>query len=401
MIASDIQPFRIVEDKGFREFVQCLDPRYKLPSRPTIQNVHLQKIFDDLEKKLQANLNNIDSCAITTDGWSSKANESYITVTCHFIDSEFKLRSVVLGTWKLANELNHSAENISQSLRECLNKWNILEKVNYVVTDNAASMLKACELLEKKNLPCFAHSINLVVQDALSTEKVKVILTKCKRIVAYFKSSTIAYARLRKEQGDGKQYSLIQEVPTRWNSAFAMMQRILVIKDAIFSVLLSTPKAPQVFTADEVEQLEDFIRCTENELAEVKRITASTLEGDIQEPSTSKSMEVPEIYEFMKEKLSCKIKSNRADSIIALREYAEKPNEPLNSDPLEYWKTRTSDMRHLQILALRYLCIPATSSESERMFSKAGAVISDRRTRLKEKNVNMLLFINKNSWMIS
>ncbi|XP_036329769.1 zinc finger BED domain-containing protein 1-like [Rhagoletis pomonella] len=199
MNASDIQPFRIVEDKGFREFVQCLDPRYKLPSRPTIQNVHLQKIFDDLEKKLQANLNNIDSCAITTDGWSSKANESYITVTCHFIDSEFKLRSVVLGTSKLANELNHSAENISQSLRECLNKWNILEKVNYVVTDTAASMLKACELLEKKNLPCFAHSINLVVQDALSTEKVKVILTKCKRIVAYFKSSTIAYARLRKE----------------------------------------------------------------------------------------------------------------------------------------------------------------------------------------------------------
>ncbi|XP_017484756.1 PREDICTED: zinc finger BED domain-containing protein 1-like [Rhagoletis zephyria] len=368
------------------------------------------------------------------------------------------------GTSKLANELNHSAENISQSLRKCLNKWNILEKVNYVVTDNAASMLKACELLEKQNLPRFAHSINLVVQDALSTEKVKVILTKCKRIVAYLKSSTIAYARLRKEQGDGKQYSLIQEVPTRSNSAFAMMQRILVIKDAIFSVLLSTPKAPQVFTADEVEQLEDLclllgpfnaynssslgfslhdveveiqienscgiihiasslatlldprfksegfrsaqnvsqaFAVLENELDEVKRITVSTLGGDIQEPSTSKSMEVPEIYEFMKEKLSCKIKSNRADSIIALREYAEKPNEPLNSDPLEFWKTRTSDMRHLQILALRYLCIPATSSESERMFSKAGAVISDRHTRLKEKNVSMLLFINKNSWMIS
>ncbi|XP_039968933.1 uncharacterized protein LOC120780739 [Bactrocera tryoni] len=80
----------------------------------------------------------------------------------------------------------------------------------------------------------------------------------------------------------------------------------------------------------------------------------------------------------------------KTNPVITLREYTEKPNEPLDVDPLEYWKS-------MQIMACKYLCIPAT--ESERMFSKAGELVSDRRTRLKEKNVDMLLFINKSHEM--
>ncbi|XP_017468941.1 PREDICTED: zinc finger BED domain-containing protein 4-like [Rhagoletis zephyria] len=271
-----------------------------------------------------------------------------------------------------------------------------------------------------------------------------------------------------------------------------MVQRILLIKEAISAVLLSTPKAPTVLTADEILQLEDLclllepfnkntsivsanqyvtishvipIVCglystmlklesklqttegyetcaylaekikqrpfiyesrstprlatlldprfkkpgfrspqnatqasilLENELAGINRTISSTSTDKNDEPSKPEDLEIPEIYEFMKEKLSSRIKSNRADAIIALREYAEKPNEPLNTDPLEYWKTRSNDMKQLQVLASKYLYIPATSTKSERMFSKAGEIVSDRRSRLKAKNVNMLLFISKN-----
>ncbi|XP_049306269.1 uncharacterized protein LOC125776758 [Bactrocera dorsalis] len=137
----------------------------------------------------------------------------------------------------------------------------------------------------------------------------------------------------------------------------------------------------------------------ENELVEINRIAASSSNDNREEPSASKSVKIPQIYEFLTEKLSSKVKSNRADAIITLREYTEKPNEPLDVDPLEYWKTRSTEMKSMQIMACKYLCIPATSTESERMFSKAGELVSDRRTRLKEKNVDMLLFINKNHKM--
>lgn len=36
MIVEDMQPYRVVEDKGFRDFVATVDPRYQLPSRPTV-----------------------------------------------------------------------------------------------------------------------------------------------------------------------------------------------------------------------------------------------------------------------------------------------------------------------------------------------------------------------------
>jgi len=62
---------------------------------------------------------------------------------------------------------NHSAQNIADTLQEVLASWDLLEKTVCVVTNNASSMIKACELLKIRNIPCFAHTLNLVVQDGL------------------------------------------------------------------------------------------------------------------------------------------------------------------------------------------------------------------------------------------
>jgi len=49
-------------------------------------------------------------------------------------------------------------------------------------------------------------------------------------------------------------------------------------------------------------------------------------------------------------------------------------------------------------ITVKYLCVPASSVESERTFSTAGQ-ISDKRASLKEKNINILIFMNKNRWI--
>ena len=46
-------------------------------------------------------------------------------------------------------------------------------------------------------------------------------------------------------------------------------------------------------------------------------------------------------------------------------------------------------------IARKYLAIPGSSVPSEQLFSKAGELISQRRSQLKPKNVDMLLFLNK------
>jgi hypothetical protein len=44
----------------------------------------------------------------------------------------------------------------------------------------------------------------------------------------------------------------------------------------------------------------------------------------------------------------------------------------------------------------KYQSVPATSAESERLFSTAGYIVNDLRKRLLSKNVEMLLFLHHN-----
>lgn len=148
MIATDFQPFSIVNDKGFRMFVELLDPRYKLPSTHTLCEKMLKDAYLVAYTKLKCELNSIKYLAITCDSWTSIATESYLTVTCHYI-KDFVLKSAVLSTKPLGGEANHTSENIAQNLRDIFNEWEIDSKIVCIVTDNAANIKKHAHFLKK------------------------------------------------------------------------------------------------------------------------------------------------------------------------------------------------------------------------------------------------------------
>ena len=39
MTATDVQPFPVVEDRGFRNYSKSLNPMYTIPSRKTLSNI--------------------------------------------------------------------------------------------------------------------------------------------------------------------------------------------------------------------------------------------------------------------------------------------------------------------------------------------------------------------------
>jgi len=65
-----------------------------------------------------------------------------------------------------------------------------------------------------------------------------------------------------------------------------------------------------------------------------------------------------------------------------------------NADPLVWWKRNEPTFSLLAAVAKRVLCIPATSAPSERVFSVAGQVISQKRTRLDPHYVKYTVFLH-------
>lgn len=64
------------------------------------------------------------------------------------------------------------------------------------------------------------------------------------------------------------------------------------------------------------------------------------------------------------------------------------------SCPLEWWFSKKEKYKLLAQLALRILCIPATSAPSERVFSVAGLTIAKDRAWLASQTANELLFLH-------
>lgn len=84
------------------------------------------------------------------------------------------------------------------------------------------------------------------------------------------------------------------------------------------------------------------------------------------------------------------------NALIEMCRYMEEKPVPRDQDPLLWWKSHEQAFPSLSRLAAKYLGITASSVPSERIFSKARELVSQRRNRLKGDDVNILLFLNKN-----
>ena len=79
MCIYDMQPLSVVENHGFRALLYSLDPRYKIISRNTLTKILLPKVYNQKKASLIEQLQEVDDIAITTDQWTSRANDGFTT----------------------------------------------------------------------------------------------------------------------------------------------------------------------------------------------------------------------------------------------------------------------------------------------------------------------------------
>ncbi|KAH7955965.1 hypothetical protein HPB52_005298 [Rhipicephalus sanguineus] len=172
----------------------------------------------------------VESISLTSEMWTSRSNQSYISLTCHYLTSNFEMRSFALENRSVTG--SHTACNILEHLQAMMEDWELpLKKVPaYVVTDNARNVRAAL-----RGISC-VHTLQLAIKDAKEeTAGVPVILKKCRAIVGHYKHSAQAAARLKDclRRMELSVLELIQDVQTRWNSEHDMLTRLVQLKEAI------------------------------------------------------------------------------------------------------------------------------------------------------------------------
>lgn len=99
---------------------------------------------------------------------------------------------------------------------------------------------------------CFAHTMNLIVQSALTLEEN--LINKTKNIVFHFRKSTVANNSLKTYQlnnGIKNPKKLIQDDSTRWNSTYYMVCRFVELETSIHGTLGLLNIAPENLRPEE------------------------------------------------------------------------------------------------------------------------------------------------------
>ena len=121
MVDHDLRPLSVVGGDGFHQLLNYIEPSYQVPSRSHIQSV-CQKLYASAKKKLLVTLQS-HHVAFTSDLWTSRAVQAYLTVTAHFIMWKApELHFPIIS--KLAKQLLCiPATSVSPSRENLLYKW--------------------------------------------------------------------------------------------------------------------------------------------------------------------------------------------------------------------------------------------------------------------------------------
>ncbi|CAF4377586.1 unnamed protein product [Rotaria sp. Silwood2] len=269
-------PPTLVEHTGFRNFLKMVAPKWKPTSARYFTKTLLPSLMNNSQEKLRNLLDSIDHLSITVDIWIDRRGRSFIGVTGHFLDLNFEPQALLLDFSRLKGP--HTGANIRLATGEILGNLKIQNKVYRVITDNAASMIRAykfgltvndddyttqdhnnfqqadssiefsdhddihisnewrltdwCEsdkCLDDDGedisirLSCFAHSLQLAVRDGLKdTPFLSRSLLKCMQLSQRSSKSTKIVDLL-----DDIGKTINRSNLTRWNSEYLLMKSII------------------------------------------------------------------------------------------------------------------------------------------------------------------------------
>jgi len=165
-------------------FVNYLNPRLEVKSRSTLSRKMVPILYKNLKETMDAFLNEeltgtIPGVSFTSDGWSSRKLQKFLSLTLHIIDSKWRLHRFVIHCQQY--EGASTGNNIMLLIDRMIDDIPIIPKaITTMVTDGEASMKKAMEqcLNINEHLVCIVHTIQNCLRDAFAPTAVKAAIGK-------------------------------------------------------------------------------------------------------------------------------------------------------------------------------------------------------------------------------
>ncbi|CAD0020548.1 unnamed protein product [Aureobasidium pullulans] len=250
---------------------------------------------------------------LSFDIWTAGNKLPLLGIVAHYIDYNYELKVVLLALLEING--SHSGENIAAHLLSVIERFNLCNKLGFFMADNASSNDKALKILkqsistidpQKHRLRCLGHIINLTSQaillgtdkDCLNVEdkttdeidedvaqfaalirtaeeekrlhywRSKGPVGKAHNFCVYVSSSTQREKDFRAAQktvaGDNSAlYQVVRDGGVRWNSTFAMIERLIQLRDPVDYYAqregrLNSHIKEDTLTSDDWKDLADF-----------------------------------------------------------------------------------------------------------------------------------------------
>ena len=239
-------PLIIVEHEGLRKVHYYLNNNVRAISRNTILK-HCCNEHESFKVMLRGVLDGLTSrVCLTCDCWSALNTRGYLTLTAHYVDNNWKLRSKILNFRYFAPP--HNGVDIYHFVMGLLKEWGLDGKTFSMTVDNASAMdvmisLLKSDLNSSSQLPCdgkffhvrcSAHVLNLIVQAGLKVVHGCVIkLRDTAKYIDHSDARLTRFDQCVKDVGSDFVGKLCLDMPVRWNSTYLMLEKAIKAKDAL------------------------------------------------------------------------------------------------------------------------------------------------------------------------
>jgi len=147
-LSFDMQAIRIIEGAGFKS------------SRKLIMEETIPNIYKLSKRGVLKTLKEANYFGLTFDYWSSLSLKSFLTLTIHFCNKDFELKSFLLKTLEVSDA--HTGTFTAELIKSILAEYNLLNHDSkfVVVSDSAANMIFTAQELKYPHVACFAHLLH-------------------------------------------------------------------------------------------------------------------------------------------------------------------------------------------------------------------------------------------------